>query len=106
MTRRMQDLYSGLSLYAARYQKSRFVMTSSDRTCAKQRTVSTSTTSYHVNGHAFDAQVVPFSQAKQAELGRIAELLGFRWGGNFRTGDYVNDIVHFDDGRRFTAGRC
>jgi len=100
----MTDLFSQLQLVAQRQLGKQFVMTSGDRTCRQQRMVSTERVSYHVCGRAFDAVLVPYDAQQQAMLGRYAESLGFRWGGNFQSGDYAHDVVHFDDGRRFPAG--
>src|SRR4030095_8286190 len=99
------ELFCYLQKLAASYGRS-FVMTSGDRTCSEQRRVSTENPSYHVNGRAFDAVVQPYDPEIQAILGRAAVALGFRWGGNFSTGEFSNDVVHFDDGLRFPAGWC
>jgi D-alanyl-D-alanine carboxypeptidase-like protein len=104
MTDRVSSLYASLQVFAARYLGKQFIMTSGDRTCAQQRRVSTERTSYHLCGRAFDAVVFPYSLQDQTAIGRYAEQLGFRWGGNFKTGDYQHDVVHFDDGRRFPLG--
>jgi len=106
MTTSISRLFQALQIVAGRYLKCGFSMTSGDRSCDRQRQVSTSRTSHHVNGTAFDAVVVPWDPRKQAQLGALAEHWGYRWGGNFKTGDYANDVVHFDDGRRFRAGNC
>lgn len=102
MDREMSELYSALVAVAARYLKKRFVLTSTNRDCRKQLELS-GPTSYHLNGHAFDAQLVPYNRQQQAWLGQLAETQGFRWGGRFR-GNY--DDVHFDNGNRFAPGRC
>jgi D-alanyl-D-alanine carboxypeptidase-like protein len=106
MTDRMLSLFTELQYVAAACFGASFVMTSGDRTCAQQRAVSTERNSLHTVGSAFDAVVTPWDPDAQAALGAYAEERGFRWGGNFKTGDYAHDVVHFDDGRRVRAGTC
>ena len=98
----MRSLYAFLSLYAKDQLRTTFVLTSSDRTCREQRELNSTQNSYHVNGNAFDAVVVPWNPTQQTKLGIIARQLGFRWGGDFD--EY--DPVHFDDGRRSRPGTC
>lgn len=98
----ISKLYTGLSNVAAKYLGKRLVLTSGDRTCAHQREVSSAVSSYHTNGEAFDAQLMPYNKAQQAWLGGLAEQMGFRWGGRFKP----YDDVHFDNGNRRSPGRC
>jgi D-alanyl-D-alanine carboxypeptidase len=102
MTNEMSQVYSALSGIAAKYFGKRLIFTSGDRTCAHQKEVSQAVSSYHLIGQAFDAQLYPYDKAQQAQLGRLAEHWGFRWGGRFKP----YDDVHFDNGLRVRPGRC
>lgn len=103
MTADMWALYRYLSQVAGKHLGGRLVLTSTDRTCDRQLQLS-GETSYHLNGHAFDAVIMPFGKNSQQQetLGRIAEYYRFRWGGRFRT----RDPVHFDDGYFNRPGTC
>lgn len=48
--------------------------------------------SMHVRGLAIDLGVEVYSQASWAEIGRIGERMGWRWGGRWR----VRDYSHFE----------
>ena len=101
MNPRLTELYNGLSKIAGVYLRTRFILTSTDRTCSEQLELS-GPRSYHLNGNAFDAVVSPWNAGTQRELGLLAVRLGFRWGGQFAK----SDVVHFDDGRRVSPGSC
>jgi hypothetical protein len=101
MTSEMNRLYSALAYATATVLKKKLILTSTDRTCARQLELS-GPTSYHLNGQAFDAQIQPYSRDAQAIVGRSAVQFGYRWGGNFTT----YDDVHFDNGNRTSPGSC
>jgi hypothetical protein len=102
MTSEMTRLYTALARVCMKYLGKSFILTSSDRTCARERELGGGD-SYHVNGQAFDAKVSPYTREDQAFMGRLAETQGYRWGGRFK-GNY--DDVHFDNGNRSSPGRC
>lgn len=101
MNAEISRLYQGLSQIAATYLGKRFVLTSGDRSCARQLELS-GANSYHLVGEAFDAQLQPYNREQQAQLGQLAERFGFRWGGRFKP----YDDVHFDNGNRRRSGSC
>lgn len=98
---RISTLLEAFQVLAPKYLGRRFVLTSGDRDCLRQLELS-GPNSYHVVGLAFDGVLQPFDAALQRLLGGVAERLGFRWGGNFKSAD----VVHFDDGRRGAPGSC
>src|SRR5262245_10346620 len=105
MTARMSSLFNLVQTVSSRFLHRTFVLTSADRSCQRQLELSGSE-SFHVNGNAFDAVVQPFDMESQRILGQVAKYYGFRWGGDFKTGRFANDYVHFDDGLRSRPGRC